>query len=457
MWRNCLLRSGLEEPSWVLRFPCKLYFCARSSFPTVVEPTMCPFSQSSLARVRVLLHVQRIPRIGSPRTVGSIRASRSERSVGSFFVTHFRPPPGFRTRPPARGCSSKCCLPRVIRGREIPVARCTMVTPPWPMDRASAAHHSRSVRSSRCGAMSAYRFSSAAIGEPMVGSVTFIHVQVLRSGALMREFFLFNEMCPLSDFCLEDRAVTLYMRVGAHSGDPLVRAEEVDGWPGVHREEDGDVLAFPERSYFTDDAVGFVVQILERGRARLHDAVHVEAILLGDALELFEVPADYCIDAVALAVLPNRRDARRVMRARMGGRVAFRRADFLLFHVRHDDDVVERPVPRSARLDRDVPVPDAAAGGSRSEARDDTRLRVRERDLVRDETGNRPRECAEDRRGGCEADARGDLRTDLDCEGSGDRIRGTQCREVPFREFDGFPVARDVFLLQLFAGSVCEE
>src|SRR3989338_6182748 len=181
MWRNCLLRSGLEEPSWVLRFPCKLYFCARSSFPTVVEPTMCPFSQSSLARVRVLLHVQRIPRIGSPRTVGSIRASRSERSVGSFFVTHFRPPPGFRTRPPARGCSSKCCLPRVIRGREIPVARCTMVTPPWPMDRASAAHHSRSVRSSRCGAMSAYRFSSAAIGEPMVGSVTFIHVQVLRS------------------------------------------------------------------------------------------------------------------------------------------------------------------------------------------------------------------------------------------------------------------------------------
>src|SRR3989344_2446033 len=188
MWRNCLLRSGLEEPSWVLRFPCKLYFCARSSFPTVVEPTMCPFSQSSLARVRVLLHVQRIPRIGSPRTVGSIRASRSERSVGSFFVTPFRPPPGFRTRPPARGCSSKCCLPRVIRGREIPVARCTMVTPPWPMDRASAAHHSRSVRSSRCGAMSAYRFSSAAIGEPMVGSVTFIHVQVLT-------FFSFKYDC----------------------------------------------------------------------------------------------------------------------------------------------------------------------------------------------------------------------------------------------------------------------
>src|SRR3989338_5634606 len=127
MWRNCLLRSGLEEPSWVLRFPCKLYFCARSSFPTVVEPTMCPFSQSSLARVRVLLHVQRIPRIGSPRTVGSIRASRSERSVGSFFVTHFRPPPGFRTRPPARGCSSKCCLPRVIRGAG---RRCPPPPPP---------------------------------------------------------------------------------------------------------------------------------------------------------------------------------------------------------------------------------------------------------------------------------------------------------------------------------------
>src|SRR5712691_2729868 len=59
MYSNCALRSGCEEPSLVLRFACRLYFCSCSSSATSIWLTSCPWARSSAARFRTLLHVHR--------------------------------------------------------------------------------------------------------------------------------------------------------------------------------------------------------------------------------------------------------------------------------------------------------------------------------------------------------------------------------------------------------------
>src|ERR1700693_3955861 len=59
MYSNCALRSGCEEPSFVLRFACRLYFCWCNSSATSMWLTSCPWARSSSARFRTLLHVQR--------------------------------------------------------------------------------------------------------------------------------------------------------------------------------------------------------------------------------------------------------------------------------------------------------------------------------------------------------------------------------------------------------------
>src|ERR1039457_6916623 len=57
MHSNCALRSGCEEPSFVLRFACRLYFCSCNSSATSIWLTACPWARSSSSRLRTLLHV----------------------------------------------------------------------------------------------------------------------------------------------------------------------------------------------------------------------------------------------------------------------------------------------------------------------------------------------------------------------------------------------------------------
>ena len=59
MYSNCALRSGCEDPSFVLRFACRLYFCWCNSAATSMWLTLCPWARSSSARFRTLLHVHR--------------------------------------------------------------------------------------------------------------------------------------------------------------------------------------------------------------------------------------------------------------------------------------------------------------------------------------------------------------------------------------------------------------
>src|ERR1700681_3515259 len=45
MYSNCALRSGCEQPSFVLRFACRLYFCSCNSSATSMWLTSCPWAQ----------------------------------------------------------------------------------------------------------------------------------------------------------------------------------------------------------------------------------------------------------------------------------------------------------------------------------------------------------------------------------------------------------------------------
>ena len=109
-----------------------------------------PCWDSSAARFAKLLHVQRRGDIGSPRLVGSTRASSAAISVGCSSTRDFLPAPGFRCRPgssTSRRFSSWRPL-RMVRS-ESPVALATATIPPRPNDSASVAAHRRRPRSSK--------------------------------------------------------------------------------------------------------------------------------------------------------------------------------------------------------------------------------------------------------------------------------------------------------------------
>ena len=121
-----------------------------TSKPRTVEGlTTNPCLQSSAARVRVLLQVQRRGLIGSPRVVGFIILSSASKSPGCSVVNDLRPPPLRRCRSGANGSglSSSLIPVRIVRS-EIPVAVATATIPPRPSDLASIAAHLRRPRSS---------------------------------------------------------------------------------------------------------------------------------------------------------------------------------------------------------------------------------------------------------------------------------------------------------------------
>src|SRR5713101_5453352 len=106
---------------------------------------------SSLASLRTLLLVQRSGDSGSPRVTGSTSRSRSSLRLGSLLTLLLRPPPLRRMRP------SPALVPWLITGRESPVARETIETPPHPIANASLAASSRRVRSFSSVATRSYR------------------------------------------------------------------------------------------------------------------------------------------------------------------------------------------------------------------------------------------------------------------------------------------------------------
>src|SRR5713226_9640992 len=113
---------------------------------------------SSLASLRTLLLVQRSGDCGSPRVTGSTSRSRSSLKPGSLLTLLLRPPPFLRIRPSptlAPCCSS--LIPWLMTGRESPVARETIETPPHPIASASLAASSRRVRSFSSVATRSYR------------------------------------------------------------------------------------------------------------------------------------------------------------------------------------------------------------------------------------------------------------------------------------------------------------
>ncbi len=81
-----------------------------------------------------LLHVHRNGDSGSPRVVGSTKASNAAASVGSSAVKALRPPPGRRCRPAGgnRAGWVKSARPRRIVARSSPVTSATTAIPPRP-------------------------------------------------------------------------------------------------------------------------------------------------------------------------------------------------------------------------------------------------------------------------------------------------------------------------------------
>ncbi len=93
-------RSGCwVRPSRVLRGAWRPRPAPCRRRPTVEGFTGWPGCWRAAANWAPLLHVYRNGDSGSPRVVGSTRASNASRSVGSSTVKALRPPPGRRGRP----------------------------------------------------------------------------------------------------------------------------------------------------------------------------------------------------------------------------------------------------------------------------------------------------------------------------------------------------------------------
>ena len=76
------LRSGCCFPSTVFRFPCKRYSASRSSSATSWRLARKPSERSSSANRRVLVHDHRSGDSGSPRAIGSTKASNAASNSG---------------------------------------------------------------------------------------------------------------------------------------------------------------------------------------------------------------------------------------------------------------------------------------------------------------------------------------------------------------------------------------
>ncbi len=147
-----VLACSCEEPSFVLRFACKLYFCSCNSSATSTWLTLCPWARNSSARFRTLLHVHRSGDCGSPRVTGSSSFSRSSSRSGSLNDAFFRPPPFCRIgrcfRCERSGFFRNSANPTAMARLETPLARDTSEMPPRPWAALSAAAHKRRACSS---------------------------------------------------------------------------------------------------------------------------------------------------------------------------------------------------------------------------------------------------------------------------------------------------------------------
>ena len=104
------------------------------------------------------------------------------------------------------------------------------------------------------------------------------------------------------------------------------------------------MFPFPQIRNFIDNPVRFIIQVMKRGSLRLHDVMHIPAILFDDLLQCFKIFFQDRIDADVLPARSDCLDALLEERTRVCGVVTFRRADFFLFHRWDEDDVVEHPM-----------------------------------------------------------------------------------------------------------------
>src|SRR5262249_9158065 len=147
MYSNCALWSGCLEPSSALRLCCREKPSLVNSARTVSALIGWPIAVSAAASLSMLFDTQVRGRMGSPRVTGSTKRLRAGKRPGSLAATRLRPPPLRRTFPSGSGSQSRSSSPRLIVERASPVILATVLSPPRPAVRTSAAANMRFARS----------------------------------------------------------------------------------------------------------------------------------------------------------------------------------------------------------------------------------------------------------------------------------------------------------------------
>src|SRR6516225_6446074 len=157
MYSNCALRSGCLEPSSALRLCCREKPSLVNSARTVSALIGWPIAVSAAASLSMLFDTQVRGRMGSPRVTGSTKRLRAGKRPGSLAATRLRPPPLRRTFPSGSGSPSRSSSPRLIVERASPVILATVLSPPRPAVRTSAAANMRLARSSSFEPIASHR------------------------------------------------------------------------------------------------------------------------------------------------------------------------------------------------------------------------------------------------------------------------------------------------------------
>src|SRR3989344_8848154 len=150
-------------------------------------------------------------------------------------------------------------------------------------------------------------------------------------------------VCTTSHLCLKYRAMRLIVCVPCNAIAGLFGTNQMNRRSGVHGEEDGEMLFFSQCFDFSDDAMSFLVQVLERGIAGFGDFMEIKGIFFRDSLELFKIPRTDGIDTFSL---PARHLAQAfgVAGACVCETMSLCCPYFLFLKAWRNDNIVERPM-----------------------------------------------------------------------------------------------------------------
>src|SRR3989344_3945689 len=108
-------------------------------------------------------------------------------------------------------------------------------------------------------------------------------------------------VCTTSHLCLKYRAMRLIVCVPCNAIAGLFGTNQMNRRSGVHGEEDGEMLFFSQCFDFSDDAMSFLVQVLERGIAGFGDFMELFKIPRTDGIDTFSLPARHLAQAFGVA------------------------------------------------------------------------------------------------------------------------------------------------------------